>query len=112
MGYENVSASTLQTIIGSPPVATYDGDAVATAQGVNVGRGGSAAAVPSHTVYRGDVLAGKFIGLSTSLSQLMSLFGDNLAKMRFGAAADNLSELSRHLEAGLEHWQMFTRGYD
>ena len=113
MGYENVDPATLQTLLGSPPVATYGGDPVATT-------GGRFDAVidtssPAMTT-RPTVTAPYGVGEGSAdqsmspLERLLAALGANLKSLDFTSAITNLRELNYHLSTGIEHWIRFVLG--
>lgn len=107
MGYENVDPATLQTLIGSPPVATSGGSAVATAGFGTLGQPRFVDSEPPMPVYGAEDPSGP---QPTWFAQLMGSFTQNLAAFDFTSAIADIREIQHHLDLGLDHWRRFVAG--
>jgi len=107
MGYENVDPATLQTLIGSPPVATYDGAAVATGGILTSTNPSPPASKEPVAIYGAEDAKGP---KPTWFAQLMGSFTENLATFDFAAALADIKEIQHHLDMGFDHWRRFVNG--
>ena len=104
MGYENVNPSTLQTLLGSPPVAESGGAAVATSGFGVFGNPGEVAGRADHSSappIEEDTIESAPL---RSAKRLFAQFGAHMMMLDFMSAAADLDEINGHLKMGEEHW--------